>query len=540
MKRLSGRKLIRRIALVFLMGLIVPPAGWGSPAGDTAPGRKMARQATREKRFWSTVDHTRHEALKQAFKSGDDITRACVSCHSTASDQLHKSIHWTWTGPETKSGAMSGKGGDSLNNFCISANRMEDKNCSACHTGWNGKEGEVNCLVCHAKEKFNFKEAFADYEVFKNSDDPEEQELAGDVMFDIQAAAQQIGRPLRRNCGSCHFYGGGGDGVKHGDLDTSLTKPGKSLDVHMGVDGEDFECVRCHTTTEHNIAGRVYTEPAATDRRSLIEDDLASKITCESCHTAKPHRAGSKPNDHTDKVACQSCHIPTYARVLPTKMSWDWSTSGKLKDGKHWNEEGPLGRHTYMSKKGTMTWAKDVVPEYDWFNGVIHTLTAKDIVDPAKVVPVSRPEGDPSDPNARIYPFKVHRGKQPYDTENNTLLAPLLSGKNGYWATVDWNDAISRGSALVDVPFSGSFDFVETSYVFPITHMVAPGEDSVSCVECHKRKEGRLEGLAGVYMPGRDTFKTADAGGWGMVLASLLGVLVHGIGRFISRNGKGC
>ena len=31
--------------------------------------------------------------------------------------------------------------------------------------------------------------------------------------------AQNVGLPARENCGGCHFYGGGGDGVKHGDLD---------------------------------------------------------------------------------------------------------------------------------------------------------------------------------------------------------------------------------------------------------------------------------------------------------------------------------
>jgi uncharacterized paraquat-inducible protein A len=66
-----------------------------------------------------------------------------------------------------------------------------------------------------------------------------------------------------------------------------------------------------------------------------VEDDLASKITCESCHTHAPHQAGSKANDHTDKVACQSCHIPEFARVNPTKMSWDWAQAGRKKDGKN-------------------------------------------------------------------------------------------------------------------------------------------------------------------------------------------------------------
>ncbi len=45
---------------------------------------------------------------------------------------------------------------------------------------------------------------------------------------------RRVVRPERQNCGACHFNGGGGDGVKHGDLDTSLTKPNKALDVHMG------------------------------------------------------------------------------------------------------------------------------------------------------------------------------------------------------------------------------------------------------------------------------------------------------------------
>ena len=46
-----------------------------------------------------------------------------------------------------------------------------------------------------------------------------------------------MGKPGRENCGSCHFYGGGGDGVKHGDLDSSLKRPSRELDVHMDAEG---------------------------------------------------------------------------------------------------------------------------------------------------------------------------------------------------------------------------------------------------------------------------------------------------------------
>ncbi|PHQ95640.1 MAG: hypothetical protein COB39_12730 [Marinosulfonomonas sp.] len=32
---------------------------------------------------------------------------------------------------------------------------------------------------------------------------------------DLKKAAQSVGMPGRENCGNCHFYGGGGDNMKH-------------------------------------------------------------------------------------------------------------------------------------------------------------------------------------------------------------------------------------------------------------------------------------------------------------------------------------
>ncbi len=525
-------------AILLIAGLRSPAPSASSETGDVgggeAPGVTMAQQAVKETRNWTTTDHSKHAALNQVFRSGDEITRACLKCHSEASEQFRQTIHWTWIDPNSTGETVTGKAGHSVNNFCISTNMMKDKKCQSCHTGWDGKKGEVNCLKCHSQASLNLAEAFEDYNAFVDSGDEDSRMIAEDIQMDIQNAAQDIGRPARKNCGSCHFYGGGGDGVKHGDLDSSITKPNKALDVHMGTDGQNFTCVRCHTTVRHQIAGRIYSTPAAASRKSLIEDDLTPKITCESCHSATPHRAGTKPNDHTDKVACQSCHIPKFARVNPTKMSWDWSTSGDLKDGKPYKTKGDLGKETYMSIKGDMTWDKNVVPEYFWFNGSINTLTVKDVIDPGKTVKVSWPVGDATDPNSRIFPFKIHKGKQPYDKVHKTLLGPLLSGKNGYWTTLDWTDALQRGQNDLNTPFSGEFDFVETSYVFPTTHMVAPRENVVGCAECHVNQGSRLAGLTGFYMPGRDKLNLLDTGGWLLVLGSLAGVLLHGLGRIIS------
>jgi len=501
------------------------------PAIEDSPGRTMARQAVKEKKTWSTTDHSKHKILNQNFTSGSDITKACLSCHSEADSQIHKTVHWTWLAGEPVNGKQYGKAGDSVNNFCISANKMEDKGCLSCHIGWNGKEDQINCLVCHGQNNVKWKETFDDLAYFRKEGDSESMEMADELQGELQKAVISIARPTRKTCGSCHFYGGGGDGVKHGDLDSSLTKPNKDLDVHMGIDGKDFTCTRCHTTTLHNISGRVYTAPASTHRKSLLEDDQASRITCESCHSSRPHQSGSKENDHTDQVACQSCHIPEFARVNPTKMKWDWSKAGKKKDGKAYTTEDQYGQHSYMSIKGEMRWEKNVKPEYHWYNGSIPSLTTKDIIDPSKTVYVSKPSGKRGDPNSRIFPFKVHEGVQPYDKVHKTLLAPLLTGEDGFFNKMDFPLAFTKGMKSAGVPYSGEFDFVETRYFQPTTHMVAPKNNVVSCHECHTGKGSRLSNLAGFYMPGRDRFNLLDQAGWLIILLSFAGVVLHGAGR---------
>ncbi len=102
---------------------------------STAPGRTMARQATKGQRPGITVDHSRLEALNRPFLSGPEITNACLGCHTEAETQFHQTIHWTWIADP-----LTGKAGYSLNNFCISTNKTADKGCMSCHPGW-GKRG---------------------------------------------------------------------------------------------------------------------------------------------------------------------------------------------------------------------------------------------------------------------------------------------------------------------------------------------------------------------------------------------------------------
>jgi octaheme c-type cytochrome (tetrathionate reductase family) len=533
MKQTPGKTIT--IIVILCAFLFASTAGFSAeaekPASEDPPGITLARQAIKDTATWSTTDHSKHKILQQNFTSGSDITKACLSCHSEVDSQIHKTVHWTWLANGAENGKQYGKAGDSVNNFCISTNNMNDKGCTSCHIGWNGKEEQINCLVCHGQKNVKWKETFDDLAYFKEEGDPESIEMADELQDDLQKAVVSIARPTRKNCGSCHFYGGGGDGVKHGDLDSSLAKPNKDLDVHMGLDGKNFTCTRCHTTELHNISGRVYTAPASKDRKSLLENDLASRITCESCHSSSPHMPGSKINDHTDRVACQSCHIPEFARVNPTKMKWDWTKAGKTKDGKAYKTKDEYGQYDYMSIKGQMKWDKNVKPEYHWYNGSLKSLTTKDVIDPAQTVYVSKPSGSREDENSRIYPFKIHESVQPYDKVNKTLLAPLLSGDDGFFTKMDFQLAFTKGMEFSNLPYSGQFDFVNTKYFLPTTHMVAPRGNVVNCKECHIGKDSRLKNLAGFYMPGRDRFKLLDQAGWLIILLSAVGVLLHGSGR---------
>ena len=99
-------------------------------------------------------------------------------------------------------------------------------------------------------------------------------------------------------------------------------------------------------------------------------------------------------------------------------------------------------------------------------------------------------------------------------------------------------DAITRGNKILDIPFSGEYDYVETTYAFPITHMVAPKGDALSCTDCHIREGSRLAGITEIYMPGRDRSKIFDTIGWLSVLGAFIGVGLHGLGRLFMRNGK--
>jgi hypothetical protein len=151
--------------------------------------------------------------------------------------------------------------------------------------------------------------------------------------------------------------------------------------------------------------------------------------------------------------------------------------------------------------------------------------------------PINHFEGSPYDGKSRIWPVKVFRGMQPYDAVNRTLVIPHTAGDDdtAYWTNFNWEKAITAGMQSVGAPFSGKIDFIKTEMMWPITHMVAPANEALACEECHS-KNGRLQNIEGIYMPGRDANKLLNWAGWALALLALVGVLIHGAIRIVTRN----
>lgn len=494
----------------------------------------------------STADHTKFEELQQSFATGPDVTKACLKCHTEASKQIHQTKHWNWkfTNPET--GQTLGKA-TIVNNFCLAVTSNFPR-CTSCHIGYGWKdasfdfssEANVDCLVCHdttgTYKKFPTD---AGHPAYQDKPFPPKSNKIWKAP-DLAKVAQQVGNSSRATCGACHFYGGGGDGVKHGDLDSSMTNPGKQLDVHMGTDGLNLGCADCHTTDGHDTKGSRYNMTVK-DRHGIdvIGRDDRNRASCESCHGDRPHprTVNNKINDHTDRIACQTCHIPRYARGgKPTKVWWDWSTAGrKDADGKEMLEKDPKGQVIYDTMKGNFKWDENLAPEYAWLSGKMRFIELGEKIDPTKVVDLNLFEGSYADDGARIWPFKVMRGKQAYDKVNNTLAIAHLFGKDkdAYWKGYSWSNALEVAMKEAGANYSGEHGFLETAMYWPLSHMVAPREQSLGCDDCHA-KQGRLANLTDFYLPGRDNNSLLDGIGWLAVLGTLGGVLTHGTVRLVA------
>ncbi len=461
MKTVSSTTLGLAAALALAFALLWPSgearAQTPSTAVKLAPINPIAHR---------TRPHLDHSAyFKEDIKEPQAVTAKCLTCHKDAAKEVMKTPHWTWLSGDVERGGKTVRTGKSnlMNNFCISVSGNW-ASCTKCHAGYGWtdanfdfkKEQNVDCLVCH--------DGSGSYTKDKGG-------LPGKKV-NLAAVARSVRAPYRENCGICHFNGGGGMGVKHGDLDDSLLNASEEVDVHMGK--LNFQCIDCHQTHNHVVPGKV--------NATYTNKTPAKRFDCVDCHKTTPHADGQL-NQHVARVACQTCHIPAFARKYPTKMDWDWSKAGDAtrKDN----------AHEYLKIKGEFKYDEDVRPEYAWYNGRMDRYIMGDKLTSTDQA-MNQPLGNRKDLTAKIWPFKVHRAKQIFDPINKILIPPITSGEGGFWTKFDWAFAAKKGAEVAGLPYSGQYDFTQTHMFWPITHMTAPKKEALTCLNCHG-KEGRLD-----------------------------------------------
>ncbi len=461
---------MKREALVVAVLIGAGAAAWVMRPAKTATGEHLStsvRQKPRNPIEHRARAHLDHSAFfTEPMTTGPEVTRKCLSCHPDSADQVKHTSHFTWLSGDAERGGETIPIGKKnlMNNFCISV-VGNWTSCTKCHAGYGWTDAQydfsadenVDCLVCH--------DGSGGYSKDKAG-------LPGPKV-NLAAAAGSVRMPYRDNCGACHFNGGGGMGVKHGDLDDSLLNADEETDVHMGK--LDFQCVDCHETHQHRVPGKL--------NATYSEATNAERFDCAKCHDENAHE-DSILNKHTQRVACQTCHIPEFARKYPTKMTWDWSKAGDAT-----REDAP---HEYLKIKGEFTYEGDVMPEYAWYNGKMDRYLMGDPVTSDDQA-INRPLGSRDDRSAKIFPFKVHRAKQIWDPVNKLLIPPVTSGEGGFWTKFDWALAAKKGMENAGLPYSGTYDFTKTHMYWPINHMVAPAKESVTCKDCHGPGARRID-----------------------------------------------
>ena len=507
------------IPILATIALVVAVAAVSALAPKDLPPQPLAELKEQyAKKQTPSVDHSKFPQLQRAFTRPQEVTEACIGCHNGRHIEVMRSNHWNWEREEyvKERGVMYLGKRNTVNNFCLSAAGNELA-CAKCHAGYGMQSVKtfnfsdprnIDCLVCH--------DGTATYAKGQNMGG------APAPTVNLTKVAQSVGRPTRNNCGVCHFYGGGGNNVKHADLEESMFEPTREVDVHMAVDGANMQCVDCHITKKHNIRGQLYS----------LSSMNRNRVTCEQCHTGTPHE-DDLLNEHTLKVACQTCHIPIYAKVNATKTYWDWSTAGKLGDGKPYEEKDAEGNIVYTSMKGTFRWGKSLKPEYVWFNGTAeHYLLGDKVADPTKPVILNQFNGSYVDLDAKIFPVKVMRTRQVFDPVNQMLVALKLfapkPGEGAFWKDFEWVRAAEVGMKERGLPFSGQIAFIETQAYWPLNHMVSPKEKALRCTECHTRQNSRIASLRDFYIPGRDYSPKVESLGKWLLILTLFAVAGHG------------
>jgi len=410
-------------------------------------------------------------------------TKTCLQCHEKDAENFFHSQHYQWKGDAPKivnaSGKRLGKM-NTFNDFCTSPtgnwigfvkNSRGDvisRGCSACHAG-NGllpsetmsrqQLENIDCLICHAsgyrRDLYQNDKGVFEWKpiLWKNQEG-------------LNSVAKRISKPTRVMCLRCHSASGGGPNFKRGDIEYKLANPDRNYDVHMASEGKNMQCVSCHAGENHRVLGR------GTD---LAGSDTPNKtLSCDSaaCHSSPSHK-NPVLNKHTENINCTVCHIPKFARDEPTDMMRDWSKPA-------YNAEAD-------KYSATITLQKDVTPVYAWFNGFTKAQLPGEpaIKLPDGSVGIMMPQGSRDDLTAKIFAFKLHKGKLPLLAEKNWLIPITVEH---FFSNGEIEPAVQSAAKETYGLMNVKYSWVDTTRYMGIFHGVQPKAQALKCMDCHGAK----------------------------------------------------
>lgn len=420
-------------------------------------------------------------------------TKTCLECHEHEARTFFESRHYQWRGgaqTETSDQEAESLGKlTTINDFCTTPGyqwigktyndegKVLASGCSSCHSGLGKLPGDeptreqlenMDCLICHASgyRRDLYKSDAGEWEW---------RPILHENQEGMDIVSKRLSLPDRAMCLRCHSASGGGPNFKRGDIEYILKDPDYEHDVHMSPvseGGQDMWCIDCHTDDDHThrMIGRG-VDMAANDRPDKTIDCAAQ------CHEGHSHD-NERINDH-GRLACQTCHIPEFARDDPTDMFRDWSNV-------HFDEA--KGKYMYEQEL-----EYDVEPEYAWYNGDRYVqIPGRPVKRNAQgKVTMVVPTAGRDDLDAKIAPFKVHRGVLPVLVKEQWI-APLTTEELFHHGNP--NKAVRDGVKLwygLDVDDEG-FKWEPTIRYMGIYHAIPPAEEALGCSDCHRRSGGRM------------------------------------------------
>ncbi|MBL7114371.1 MAG: hypothetical protein ISS35_01280 [Kiritimatiellae bacterium] len=408
-------------------------------------------------------------------------TKTCIKCHKKEAKNFFHSQHYQWQGATpglvNTEGQRYGKI-NTINDFCTSpkANwiglvrnsrgEVITKGCSKCHAGLgklpsptlsDAQLENIDCLICHAS---GYRR-----DLYKNEDGSLEwKPILWKNTEGMNSVSRRISLPTRTMCLRCHSASGGGPNYKRGDIEYALRDCERDFDVHMSPDGGDLHCIDCHAGKDHRVRGR------GADLSGTDMPDAPLSCSTSDCHGEDPHDV-KVLNHHTKRVACETCHIPTFAKEDATDMMRDWSKPS-------YNEKAD-------KYSATITTQTNVIPVYAWYNGTtraqLPSQPAHTLAD-GKTVGMMLPQGSRQDSKARIYPFKLHKGKLPMLKEKKWIVPIVVES---FFADGDINKAIHEAAHDMYGIEKADYTWVDTVRYMGIYHEVTPKEHALKCLDCH-------------------------------------------------------